>query len=266
MTGRSSKNGPFVIEMMGTPGAGKTTVAGVIAEILAERGAVAVRSPGHGRDLASRTAIGRLVSSTAPGRVGDAVLWRLFTMSRLRRGVWFAMTNGRLMRTLFQSQSGRPQVAATSERKPIRWLIKMAGERAMMIDRVRRDEIVIVDEGFSHRVVQLFTSQVERPNQAVVDGYIRMVPAPDLVLRVTAETRECRQRVVDRGVWGRFSDGRVDELDDFLANASWALDLVTGSMSARDVLVKEIANPNGLSPEALRAQIESVFASTAVSP
>src|SRR4029077_11171722 len=67
-----------VVELIGTPGAGKTTLSTEIIELLQEGGWGAATVVRAAREHARRTAAGRLVVRHTSGRMQRLLLWWLF--------------------------------------------------------------------------------------------------------------------------------------------------------------------------------------------
>ncbi len=83
-------------------------------------------------------------------------------------------------------------------------------------------EALIFDEGFVHRVVQLFASEHESPNFDAVADYLSLIPRPDFVVYVSAPREVCEQRVYSRGLWDRFREKDPLDTKKYLSN-SWAI-------------------------------------------
>lgn len=214
-----------LVELMGTPGAGKSTVAGALHVALLERGIPVLRSPGSGPEVAARSIPGVLVGRLTRGRLRRVLTWRLFALERWVRGIATVLASPGLVRIVLSSQILRPSAAQTRSRRPTHWLIRMAGERSMLLSRRRAGEVVVVDEGFGHRVVQLFTSAVEAADPDLVARYLSTVPSPSLTINVAAPVEVCFARIRSRGVWDRFA-GDDDGLRAFLYSAAGALEMV----------------------------------------
>lgn len=235
-----------VIELIGTPGAGKTTVAAGLAEELTLRGFAPLRLPEAGRLVARRSAIGSLLPERHP-RLEAALAWRLFSIERLWRGLVFLAARPRLVWLLVATQSRRPRSAQLRRRRVVHWWLRMAGTRAMLVRRRLPNEVVLLDEGFYHRVVQLFASADEMPDRETISRYIALVPAPDRLIHVSASLDECRRRILARGVWRRFEDEGEDRLMAFLRSAEAAVTAAVDEASHRPGVLDTV--DNGSSPE-----------------
>lgn len=254
---------PLVVEMMGTPGAGKSTVARLLQAALSDLGVSVLRSPGSGPEAVARSGAGAIVARLARGRLGEAVVWRVFAFQRLLRGIGVIATRPGLVRILLSSQFSRPVSARVRQRRPTHWLVRMAGERALLLSRRRAGEIVIIDEGFGHRVVQLFTSSVEATDPEMVARYLSAVPVPSLVIRVAAPIDVCLRRIRDRGVWDRFVDDEVG-LRHFLNNAAEAVELAARQFAQNGIRLVTVDNSDSADPDQLSRRLLSALKSAGV--
>ncbi len=241
---------PIVVELMGTPGAGKSTVARALQVALSELGVAVLCSPESTPEVAARSGLGALAARLASGRPGEILNWRIFAFERWLRGISVLLARPGLVRILLSSQILRPAAAQAAPRRPTHWLVRMAGERAMLLSRRKTGEVVVIDEGFCHRVVQLFTSSVETADPRTVARYVAVVPAPSLVIRVMAPVGVCLARIRDRGVWDRF-DGDEEGLESFLNSAADALVMVADQLENRGVRLVTVDNSGPDDPDRL---------------
>lgn len=199
---------PKVIELAGGPGAGKTTLLPLVVEAVLDEGLEPVEAVRAGRMLAARTPPGRAVDRWLGDRNRDRLLWLIYLIYATGLGLGFAAVRPLLMRMLVE-QARRPREAMVSERHVVRWFIRHAGTERLFRRVGSAGEVLIVDEGYVHRVVQLFTSAVERADLRSVRRYLAHVPPPTLVVVVDAPADVAWQRIQSRGIWDRMSG--VDE-------------------------------------------------------
>lgn len=230
------------VEFIGPPGAGKTTLLPAAAEALEERGLTAFTVVEAARPFARRTTSGAIVATLAPGPWRDAILWRVFAaQSAIGRQRFFAAH--KLLRRLVRvSQQGRPVAADGRRRRVLHWYYRHAGAYQFLSDQARSDEAILFDEGFLHRVVQLFTSPVERPSAATVSEYVALLPVPDLTIAVLAPAAICEQRIYDRGLWHRLSHKSRQEIGNFVLNAHATVEMALAAAREAGWPVIEVDN------------------------
>jgi hypothetical protein len=218
---------PLVIELVGAPGSGKTTLLPIVLD--------ACRSAGLGpgtvvdlaRPLASRTPLGRLVTSLPEGRIRSRALWSVFRWASAGSAITQAARTWPLARQVLRSQRGRPPGAEAGTRRVGYWMYRLLGAHGLFLRHATIGEVLVLDEGYVHRVVQLFASTVEEPGPVAVRRYLSTVPVPELLVAVHAPVERCVERVTARGAWARFAGRDAVELRRFVSSAYRATELAT---------------------------------------
>lgn len=244
---RGSDGRPFVVEFVGTPGSGKTTVSHTLIAALREEGVRAATIVEAARPSAASTGPGRVVRSIAPGRVGDALLWRLFYLSASAESVAFAVEHPSLARHVARSQRTRP-IGAAMKRHTLYWWAQLAGRYRYLTRDPAWCDVLVIDDGFLHRSVALHASHLEDPDPGAVDAYVDLLPAPDLVIRPLTDPAACEGRVHARGIWRHSRSLGPAEIARSLRSAERAVDLAVLRARRRGWNVVEIDNADGEYP------------------
>jgi thymidylate kinase len=207
-----------VVEVVGTPGAGKTTVAHELIAMLREAGLEAGTIVDMARPHAGATLPGRVVNAVAPERLRSPLLWQVFYGYGVlgAAGVW--LSDRPLARHVVRSERARALPSA-SKRHTLFWFFQLAGRRRFLAKRPRAGEVLVVDDGFLHRSVALHASPDETPDPAAISRYVDLLPRPDLVLAVRARPDVCRERIRDRGLWRHRSGMSDGELASYVRHA-----------------------------------------------
>lgn len=232
---------PKVIELAGGPGAGKTTLLPLVVGAVVDEGLEPVEAVGAGRMLASRTRPGRAAVRWLRDRNRDRALWLIYLVYATALGVRLAAARPRLMQVLVE-QASRPREAMVSERHVVRWFIRHAGTERLFRRVGAAREVLIVDEGYVHRVVQLFTSAVERADLRAVRRYLAQVPPPTLLVVVDAPADIAWKRIQSRGIWDRMSGVDEAALASFVRHAFEAVALAGVCARERGWLVTTVDN------------------------
>ena len=248
--------GLVVIELIGVPGAGKTTVAGVLEEALRDSGTIPYDVVKAARVFAERTALGRLMSRLLPGSRIPAALWGVYLLYSWVYAVVFSTRNPRLLRYLMISQRRRPAEADVAARKVRYWYLRLVGSYEFLVAKGYPGEVLVLDEGFVHRVVQLHASEVERPEADAISRYLQLVPEPDAVIHVRAPLDVCVERIRLRGVWERYQRRDRGRLSDFLESADRAVVLAAESIRRAGWSIDAIDNVGD--PAEIRSKIEDL--------
>ena len=244
----------MIIEMLGAPGAGKTTALEHVIDAVAAHGQEARTVETAARPLMERTLLGRLVGRL--GRFRDPALWRLFALRRLAFGYLEMVRRPRLTILLARSQLGRPSGADVRARRVWRWFVRALGTNSLLRRLGTPGEVYVVDEGLCHRTVQLFSSSVETPDDRWIPEYVRSIPAPDLVVYVRAGVEACQARVETRGTWGHWQHRTSDQIDTYVANAHTAATLTAEHSAASGIRLLVFENgDSGADWAALASQV-----------
>lgn len=231
----------MIIEFVGTPGAGKTTLMNAAVESLQERGYHAYSANDAARPVAARTLPGRAIVHAFSPRRQRPLLWQLFYAATEAERMRFYWGNRDLMHRVWAYQFRRP-ISAADRHHVLRWFNHQTGVYEFMRRRAGSAEAVLFDEGFIHRVVQLFASEYEVPLPEAVGAYVALLPRPDLLIYVAVPLEVCRDRVLARGIWERFAVKSATDTDRFLAAAEQAVIMAVAAARERRWPVIELDN------------------------
>jgi thymidylate kinase len=234
-------DGVRVVEFLGIPGSGKTTLAAVTAELLRAGGATAGTPVEMARDRMASTAGGRAILRFTPPRARRALLWQLFYVRGSIEALRFARAEPRLRRLVFETQRGRP-VPPSFRRHVLFWFFQLGGRMRLLRSSARKGTIVLLDDGFLHRSVALHASRLERPDPAAVERYVDLIPEPDLVIVPIVRPQACAARVERRGLWAHSRHLQRHELEAYLANAATVVTAAADRARRRGWNVVEVPN------------------------
>ncbi len=235
--------GAVIVEFIGAPGAGKTVLMPVVGAHFDRLGFQALSVLEAARPFAARTRIGKAVQSLAPGRPRRFLLWQVFYLFSFLHRQNFRRRNPALIGGTLAFQRQRP-ITAADRHHVLRWFIHLTGTYEFLSAYSRQDEVLVFDEGFVHRVVQLFASENEQPDPARVAAYLDLIPQPDLVIFPSASSATCERRVFERGVWERFRVKERDATSRFIANAHRVVTFAVGYIRSKGWTVIEVDNDN----------------------
>jgi thymidylate kinase len=234
-TGRS-----VVIEFVGIPGCGKTTLARHLVAGLRAAGVSACTMTGAGRARAARTPLGTRLCAVAPPRWHRALLWQAYVGAGRVHAISFAREHRRLLGHVLATQRGR-RLPRRLRAHVLRWWLVHAGRRSFLAATAVPDDVLVVDDGFLHRAVTLHAGPSQAPVPEVVRQYVDLVPVPDLTVVVAADPETCAERIGRRGAWRHRPLGEA-ELRSFLANASRAVEHAVARARAAGWDVVEVDN------------------------
>lgn len=245
-----------VIEFLGIPGSGKTTLWRRACRHLADRHVVAYEPV-----EATRVAMGRgshdlltRALALSVGRVSPKLWKKIYIRSSDRiPAVADAIAHHPEQFAAFvaaarsHNHDAGPEVVASA-------MLDLLVIRELVETRLRDDEWLLVDEGFCNRVVSLFAVGWERKaDRPVLKAYVDAIPKPDLVVHVSTPIEVCAQRLDERGWTRRVRHKPRAELMDFLANANECVDIAASMLARRGVRVVLIGGEDAL--EAAAAEL-----------
>ena len=257
-------NRPLVIEFLGTPGSGKTTMATDLIEALRAQGIDAAGIVSGARDHAMRTVPGRSIVRLAPDRLRGPLLWQVFYAYGVLDVAPFAARHPSLVRQVLRSQRTRP-ISAAMVRHTLFWWLQLAGRSRFLARTAREGEVLVIDDGFLHRVVALFASHAEDVEPDDVDAYVRSIPLPDLAIRPLASRATCERRVRDRGIWRHSTHLSAEGLSHMLAQGERAVDAAADAARRRGCAVAEVPNDETDRADTARRVVEAATALIAAS-
>lgn len=232
----------MIIEFIGPPGAGKTTLMPTVIESLQERKIKAFTKDDAARTFAQRTFVGKAIGRLAPESLRQPLLWHTFyRLSTLYR-VKFFLKHPKLIWLVISTQRRRPKSADIRQRKVLFWFFRIVGYYEFLKAYTNPGEALIFDEGFVHRVVQLNASAVEDPNPTQIMSYLDLLPRPDVVIYVQAPHDVCEKRIYERGLWERFHQKDPAEISRFVENACIIVNLTVNHIKNRGWIVIDVDN------------------------
>jgi broad-specificity NMP kinase len=238
--GSPSTGRALIVELVGTPGAGKTTIARQLVDDLRARGCKAATVIEAARTHAARTPLGRRIDRL-PRPLKDPLLWQLFYVRGTVEGFAFAWEHRRLAYRIIRTQLRRP-VPAAMKRHTLYWYLQLAGRYRFLLASSDGREAILFDDGFLHRAVALHASHAERSDARAVSDYVDLLPKPDAVVHVLAPLEVCDRRVRERGIWrhSRRLSGR--QLVRYMAEAEHVVQAAVARAKAHGWTIIEIEN------------------------
>lgn len=214
----------MIIEFIGTPGSGKSTLIPGLVKNLSEYNILGRTIVEASRPVVSRTSIGRGVNMLSPPSLRMQLLWQVFFWWSYLSRRQFSQQHPSLVSHVRITQEER-KLSAEEKEHNLSWWFNLCGNYQFLKPRLISGEALILDEGFSHRVVQLNASDHEEINQDNLHKYLRLIPKPDLLIFVDTPAAECEERVYKRGLWSRFENKSRHQVSQYILNSHHVINL-----------------------------------------
>lgn len=239
----------MIIELIGTPGSGKTTIMQAVIEHFRGRGVDAYSRRDIHRVYRSRSPARRLVR-WAPGHLQERIFLRLASFHRTLEWQKHLLTLAPLIRHVQETQQNRPVEAGVDARNILPSFRRSVESYGLLKTHRRPSDVLVFDEGFVHRVVALYVSPVEMPDPARVKTYLNLVPPADYVIHIQSPPEECMRRRIQRGLTGYLATLDEESLARFFAHAHATITLTVDHLRQKGWTVLEIDNSDGRSAQA----------------
>lgn len=267
LVGRGSGERPLIIEIMGVPAAGKTVLSDAVRVALVDMGFTPLTPQEAGRPAAERGTFGGLIRSM-PRPARRAAGWAVFSLERRIATIAEIVGHPQHWWWLIRRQRIRPTGSARRQRQVLRWQLQLAGDFRLLTKRLGPKEALLVDEGFAHRVIQLFTSPVEQGNPNDIGRYLSTVPRSDLLVYIDTDVSIAVERLADRGMWPWLANRPAGDAAAYVRHAHAAVATAASVAARRGWRLTRVAN-NGTDPSAalveLRTQVQQALSTRAPS-
>jgi thymidylate kinase len=238
----------MIIEFIGAPGSGKSTLSLVVWRTLRDLGLKAMLITEAGPYCLKRAFLGSLICLVTPRRWQERVLWGVFRRLIVVYQLKFAIQNRVLTRQAVGVLT-RHRLPWRERRSILRWFFRDASYHQFFRKRLRPDEVLILDEGLVHRATSLYTSVSEGPDPLEVVNYVKLLPRPDLVIGVQTSPDICAARVSSRGSNRRYLG---KDLVPFLVNSAKVVEIALQGIKGMGWDILEVNNNDELDVEDLR--------------
>ena len=238
----------MIVELIGSPGCGKTSLIPSLVKKFSEQDFNPFTVVEASRPVVSRTLIGKSINTFLPESLRDPLLWQVFYFSAYLSRRSFSKGYPNLVAHVRKTQSIR-EVPAEERGHALYWWFHLSGYYQFLKPRLYTNEVLILDEGFSHRVVQLFASDFESSNRGDVLIYLDLIPRPDILICVNAPASICEQRVHERGLWSRMQHKSRQQISQFVSNSHSIIDAAVKELKLKEWVIVDIDNSGaGLAP------------------
>jgi deoxyadenosine/deoxycytidine kinase len=220
------------IEFVGMMGAGKTTLAEVLKDLLGEMGLIPLTLNEAINKCLERTVFGNLINKWI-----TSSLWRRRILRRTYVHIFYLyhkyaymLSNPMFALSIYRSQLCR-KLPWWHRRLIVRLFFDNIVGYLFLRNRLHVNEAVILDEGLMHRAVNLYAWEISEIDPSQIMSYFEHLPVLDLVIIIQAPLKKCMERLKDRGMPRRIEIKDQDTIRRYLDNAyritGWATEFAT---------------------------------------
>ncbi|MHA1231706.1 MAG: hypothetical protein ACTSPQ_13750 [Candidatus Helarchaeota archaeon] len=250
------------IELTGIPGSGKSTILRLIEKYFRKKGYKV-----YNKDNIIQCSDAYLFKnryfknlfSLLPNKFKDPILIKLIdhTFIRHKYELKFLLNNIQIFDYIINLNNNRP-ISENHINLVIKWFISTAGRYEIWkVNNNNNNSILVLDEGFVHKIVSLFVSiEEETINFQEIEKYLNMIPKIDLLIKIEANEHLCMNRIITRKLPVRLEGKSENEIIEFLSRAKIAIDYGTNFLVKNGIKLITLNNSNeGFNKDYLISQL-----------
>lgn len=155
------------------------------------------------------------------------------------------LSNPRFAFSIYRSQLTR-KIPRWHRRRLIRKYFDIVVGYSFLRNRLYANEVLIFDEGFIQRAINLYAWESDQIDHGVLRGYFEGVPAMDLIFVVHTSPNRCVQRLHDRGLPREMRTKPRVSLLKFIDNAHHIAELAVKYLFSNNRKVIEVDNEGAI--------------------
>ncbi|MEZ4825147.1 MAG: hypothetical protein R3C61_02465 [Bacteroidia bacterium] len=214
-----------LIEFLGLPGSGKTTLVPFINSAMAENG----QSVFSRQDVRLLHVCGGIkkyrIAKKLPSLVRRGLVKVFFKINHTESyyAEKFIEKYPDLVAFVLKNSS-RNGITEKVRRRSIHWFLSLGAIYQLAEETMPPDSYLLLDEGFCQKVLNLFVSVNDDTRFKKVQKYLHMIPRPDIVLYINTDESTAFERMKSRGPIKRLLNASDEELKLFLSRAKEGMD------------------------------------------
>jgi hypothetical protein len=236
-----------LIEFTGIPGSGKSTIVPIVKSYLKEQGldifdaknVILCGENFHFIKKHFKSLLGSL-----PMKIRKKILRGLNNYSYLKHEYTlnYILNNLQLFNYIVDRTKSRP-IPERHKNLIIEWFLNMAASYQIAHEFLEKNSVLLLDEGFVHKVVSLFVFVEEATvDFDEIERYLENIPRGHLLIRVEANENVCKKRIINRKLPSRLNGRTDNEIWQYLIKAKSAIDYTQNFLAKRGTKIVTLNN------------------------
>ena len=230
-----------IIEFTGLPGSGKTTFFRPVKQALSQQGL----NVADAKDLIVQFSHRKIPLLNIIHPVLSEKIAKRWFDSRNFRSVFFKrfiQAHSDLLHLVVAINSYRP-IPSNHKQEILTWFLETGGIYELY-SNMDKDVTLILDEGFFHKIINLFVSlQEDTYDSVLLDKYLDSIPPIDTLIHIHTDKDICLKRMQKREQYGRMGSTPEEQMV-FLTRASGIIESGIQMLADKKTSVITIDNNN----------------------
>lgn len=185
-----------------------------------------------------------------PSKYSEKLLKSIFNRSKLKFASInrFLAIHGNLVQAIFKSDKF-DKVQIQEKEKILSWFFNTISIYQIIEDDMQNNVTIVFDEGFIHKIINLFISPSQNYNNNYnedIINYIKYIPKPDYLFIVDSKIDDCFERMKIRGFPTRLKTKSEEEIKDYLRICQGKIDFIIDYLKEKKYDIIRISNNNSL--------------------
>jgi thymidylate kinase len=249
-----------LVELTGTPGSGKSTISPVIIKYVKSKGLKIFDRHSlllNHNNIPPQKNFYITILKYFPDSFRKRFLNSLYRMLDINRIYManFLLDNWCVNEATFQNISNTP-LPHHKKNWLILWWLNLITQYQMARETLEDNSIIILDEGFYHKIINFFVHQNADLEYSKIGSYIKNIPFIDILIQIETNLENCLERLDNRDLPRLIRGSTPQELYNYLKKAKNAIEFSLDIISQKGTKIIKIDNSiSPFSPKYIASQL-----------
>ena len=249
-----------LIEITGIPGSGKSTITPIINKFLKTEGFkvydkyILILSCD---EFPLNRSLSTMFIRLFPAAVRDKILalsYRILDNKRIYMA-HYLLENWKFYETTMNNILKSP-IPLYQKNWLVLWWFNLISTYQMAMESLGENSILILDEGFYHKVINFFVHLGHDLEYLKIEAYVKCIPPIDILIQVETSIEKCLERLTKRALPRVIRGSTTSEVRNYLVNTKKAIEYSNDIISANGTKIIKIDNSiSPLSPKNIITQL-----------